>query len=150
LAKPARLLDLPEHRFHQAFARRVDGFAHFGLQLPYHPLHIRRVLRQQTTLRRQAMLAMLCLPVAMNPTIFRSGSAPNNIRCPPRSLPDTAPIVVRSVPPWASVAVYHLSHDTALNTDVDIRGGQKSSGRKIRCEQWREPLILVVTAKVAE
>src|ERR1700674_5445815 len=61
LTEPARLLDLPEHRLHYALARRVDGFAHLGLQFPFHPFHPGRALRQRTALRRQAMLAMLLL-----------------------------------------------------------------------------------------
>src|SRR5260221_13888915 len=67
LTKSTRLLDLPEHRFHHAFARRVDGFAHLGLQLPFHPVYPGRVFRQSTALRRQAMLAMLLLAGPSDP-----------------------------------------------------------------------------------
>ena len=43
-----------------------------------------------------------------------------------------------------------VSHDTALNTDVDIRDGQKVVVGKSDVNNGENPLILVVTAKVVE
>jgi hypothetical protein len=43
-----------------------------------------------------------------------------------------------------------ISHDTALNTDVDIRDGQKVVVGKSDVNNGENPLILVVTAKVVE
>src|SRR6266853_459273 len=61
LSKSASLFDLPEHRFYNALARRIDGFAHLGPQLLLHPIHLRRAVGQRSALRGQAMLAMLLL-----------------------------------------------------------------------------------------
>src|SRR6266849_4853123 len=39
LPESARLFDLPEHRFHNRLAGRVDRFARLGLQLASHTIH---------------------------------------------------------------------------------------------------------------
>src|SRR5579875_1626016 len=45
--EPSPLLDLPEHRFHDPFACRVNRSSHLRQQLPLHPLHPRRAFRQR-------------------------------------------------------------------------------------------------------
>ena len=62
LPKASPLLDLPQDRFHDAFACGVDRRADLGLELARHPLHARRLAPNRAAWDRPRSLAMLHLP----------------------------------------------------------------------------------------
>src|SRR5919109_4515798 len=62
LPEAARVLDLSDDRFDEAFARRVGGSAGLREQLPRHAVDDRRVGGQRTSRTRAWPLAMFLLP----------------------------------------------------------------------------------------
>jgi hypothetical protein len=70
LPKPPQVLDLPDDRFDDPFARCIHRRAPLRAQRAGHPMDDRRVLRQRAARTRPQLFAMFCLRVAIKASMF--------------------------------------------------------------------------------